>query len=633
MNKRGYLIAFVFALILLVPLITAQTDDGDATSQTNLDKAYQCLKDKIGDSCDSLTDEEQIYSLLALGNYKDCKKSVSENLRNEECWPKANCKIKETSLAMVGLDDSGYDTSKMKDWLFNQTKVADNLFWYIQIDADSATTCTINYGSQYSVSISEDKKVSSSAGPCLTISENGYWLKIASSCLENEFKISCDKDFITNLLYRTPDSPIIHVSQITHSESSNGESTEKITYRCFEKAGSCDYESSLWASFALKSTGEDVTAYIPFLTAFKDENDRYFPDAFLYIIEGGNDYLNSILRDNFKTNYWQVGTLGKFQSTAIAFLALQSQSSNEVETTKQYLLDKTQGSNGCFNSNFVDTAFLIYSGWPNGNSPNVIVNECLTDAECSSNEECIDGDCVIPSAENCEAQGKYCVPSGECLSLGGVSFSEYSCTGFTQECCSQDLSTCFELGGEVCSGSKTCSDSYKESSDSPFNCCIGTCETNAPRVEEYTCGVGVSGETCRNECLSGEEANTQSCDLGQTCCEEKTGGSLLWVWILLILIIVVILAIIFRNKLKLLWYRFKSKFRKGPAPRQTRPPFPPSGQGRMIPSSARPVFQRPNPRYPQNFPRPYPQQRPQQRPSQSDKDFEETLKKLKDMSE
>ncbi|MBS3072851.1 hypothetical protein J4477_03400 [Candidatus Pacearchaeota archaeon] len=616
MNKKDRCITLVIIislLFLLFPVISAQSN------QSKIDDAYQCLKDKIDDSCSGLTQEEQIYAVLALGNYKDCRSQLLENSRNQECWPEANCKLKDTALALLALDQANANTDKVENWLLNQTKVADDLVWYLQIDANDASSCTIKYSaSSYTVNILDTKKVSSGAGSCLSVSENGYWLKFETgNCLSNEYKISCDKEFTTTLLYRNADSSTIHVSQNLHSESANGETAEKITYKCFAQAGECNYEGSLWAAIALDSLEHNTNPFLPYLSASVDENERYFPESFLYILTREDDYLSSILQDNFNGKFWQIGTLGKFKSTALALLALQGQSSNEADKAMNYIVDETQGSNGCFNSNFIDTAFLLYSGWQDNTGG--VTEECSSDLDCSSGQECLSGICVPIQSQNCISQGHFCVPSASCT---GIEFSELSgCLSF-EVCCSEALPTCSQLGGQECELNEQCGGDLTESYET-LNCCIGTCEPIEDTEDQiYTCGVE-SNEACQSSCIGDEVQNRDlTCPAGQICCvTPKSGGSLWWVWILLILIFLVVIAIIFRNRLKLLIFKIKSRFRKGPAPKQTRPPFPPSSGYHPYPHANRPVF-------PAHAPRPAPIRKPREK----DNEFEETLKKLKEMS-
>ena len=132
------------------------------------------------------------------------------------------------------------------------------------------------------------------------------------------------------------------------------------------------------------------------------------------------------------------------------------------------------------------------------------------------------------------------------------------------------------------------------------------------------------GFICKSSCADKEEEKisySNSCSFGDVCCgrlpvEEK--GTNWWLIILLvILIILVILAILYRNQLKVWMFKRKAGLKTKPVP-PTRPTFTPQ-----------PIFPaRPLP----------PTQRPQMRPTAprrdttKDKEFEDTMKKLRDMS-
>ena len=98
---------------------------------------------------------------------------------------------------------------------------------------------------------------------------------MADKCLEKEFSVSCDQDFITALVYQKNTGSTVFVSSETHSSVSLGTTTEKVDSRCFSTGNKCDYEGSLWASIALAKVGEDVSQYIPYLLAFSGDNQKY----------------------------------------------------------------------------------------------------------------------------------------------------------------------------------------------------------------------------------------------------------------------------------------------------------------------------------------------------------------------
>jgi hypothetical protein len=203
-----------------------------------------------------------------------------------------------------------------------------------------------------------------------------------------------------------------------------------------------------------------------------------------------------------------------------------------------------------------------------------------------------------------------------------------------------------EKGGITCENEEVCDGDAVFASDSE-NCCIGDCKIQ----ELIECEV--QGFSCKNLCSDTEETKSASCPGIQLCCGVKSGGSLWWLWLLIILIILTVLAIIFREKVKIWYFKIKSKFRKGPPVTPTRPGFPPGfpPQGmqrpgmpqrpgmmpfRPGPSQGRPLPPRPGmpmtPSRPVSSARILPQQKTNSQPvAKTDNELEETLKKLRTM--
>lgn len=627
MKKRGMKLLFVFLTILLIlfstSLVIAQdeeTEDTTAEQEANLEKAYDCVRDKVGNNCGALSSEEQTFSILALGDYENCEEKLLENARSQECWPKASCKLKDTALALFAFDRINEDTSKIESWLLNQTKTASDLIWLLQIEADTATSCTISYGtSTNTIEIFENKKISSSAGTCLPLSENGYWLKIKSdsACLNNEYKISCDQNFLTTLLYKTAGSPTIHVSQIVHSNSAGGETIEKIVYKCFKQGTACNYEASLWAALALNYKGHEITNFLPYLQAAADENSQLFPESFLYILTGENEYLTTVLVDNFKTEFWNVGG-NKYYDTALGFLSLQTQETTQEDAAREYLLNgKTQNTKGCWN-NVPDTGFLLWAGWD------------LLDSEIDDDD---DDDFPPEYEEDCEPTYGYCEYMIDCINIGGIELDSYNCDGIPI-CCDTEvvLQTCSQQGGEICDIDYKCPLGAETYTSSDYGtCCSEACvEVTDPDLPTYTCGDESNEGVCKSECIEADKEfdNYETCPANQTCC-EKEKASLWWIWVLLGLILIVIILILFRNKLRLLLFKSKSKFKKQPAPKSPPPGFTPGaglgGPAIMPRARPRPVFHAP-------ARRPAARRPGRPRKSVKEKDFDATLKKLREMS-
>jgi len=246
MKKEGIIIILVF-IVLCSFLVAAQED--------KVDKAYDCLEDKVQGNCDSLSSvEEKAFVAMAIG---DCVSELLDQGREEECWPSSSCRVRDTALSILALRRNSKNTDAAQDWLIEQTTTPKDLIWFLEIDTSGESQCTISYNERsYDITLKEDKKISGSAGTCLSIDQSGYWFRIDSSCYDKNFTISCDKGFITTLLYKKSTGATVYVSSETNSASSEGRTEEKVNALCFSSGTSCDYEGSLWAVLALSETGQ-----------------------------------------------------------------------------------------------------------------------------------------------------------------------------------------------------------------------------------------------------------------------------------------------------------------------------------------------------------------------------------------
>lgn len=582
MKKRVLFATTILLLILVTSFVVSQ----ETTEIEKVDEAYQCLEDRV-DDCSSLSSEEKIFSLWALNK---CKTDVLQDSMNTGgCWPSSGCELKTTAQTILAFDNSNSKAEKAEDWLLSQNQTPTELNWYLEIESPGATTCSISYSdSSYNIGIGEDKKISNSAGSCLALVQDDYWLRVSPSCYSEEFEVSCDESFLTTLLFKKTTSSTIHVSEKTSSASAGGTTKEKVESFCFEEGGSCDYEGSLWAALVLDSVGRDVSSYLPYLVTLADENERYLPEAFLYFLTSKTEYRNNVLSKQ-KSNKWWEESGDKFYDTALALYPFQQESPQEKTDSKSWLLD-VQDADGCWERNTRNTAFILASLWPKtfgGGSEGGL--------------------------PDCEGAGYYCMSGASCE---GNIFADYDCPSLFK-CCSvpQDIDSCSEMNGEVCASNEVCRGDEVSAADTNYCCTEGFCEVADEEVSDCDINNGV----CRAYgCDSSEEEAFYSCEYsGDTCCVFKSGEkkSYWWIWVLLILIILVIIGIIFREKLKLLLLRFRRK----PKPRRS--------------------FDRPGPR-PMMRPRPAPRRilppsrhSPPARPrrSKTSKELDDVLKKLKDL--
>lgn len=551
--KKKVVLFGIFFLVVMLPFLLAEENSTDSTELIGVDKAYNCLEKRIEDKCSTLSYDEKIFSLLAVGK---CKQELIDDSKNSECFPASSCKIKTTAQAILALDKAGTDTADYENWLFLQNKSPLDVVWYLQIDSSEATACTIKYsGSTYSVVLGSDKKFLSGAG-CFSLAAGGYWLEISPTCYSEEFEISCDKQFLTSLLFKKKDSPKIYVSENTNPASAEGTTKEKVNSYCFGPGGNCDYEGSLWATLVLDYLDYDISTYMPYLITMAEGNPQYIPEAFLYLLTDDTDYRIDLLEKQ-KTDFWDESG-DKFYDTALALYPFQYEEPTEKTASMEWLLD-AQDNQGCWKGNIRNTAFLLYSVWPKAIEP----------TEPYEPEE----DCEIDA-------GGFCMSGISCEEAGGSELYSYSstCSGLNV-CCDKEkeLETCEELNGEECVGGEVCSTSTIEASDIS-ECCLGYCREAATKTdcERY-------GNVCRDSCTDDEQETVDECDAGEVCCTEKTvtEKNYWWIWVLLILIVLVLIGIIFRDKLRPYWFRLTGG-KKSPPKNPPRRGFPsPYGMRRM----------------------------------------------------
>ncbi len=613
-----FLIAFISAANETATNITASTKGTTAA-------AYSCLETQVNAKIDETkTVEELAFSLLALGYNGDIQSKLVTKINDlksdsAECWPKGGCTLKDTAQVLLAYDNLGKDTNEIKNWLTNQTMAPTDLTWYIQIETDNSSKCTITYdGVAKTVNIDENKMVTGSAGSCLRVSTNG-WLEVDSKCYGKDFDISCNTDFLVAPTYKrkTAASPTYYITSSTQSQAQNGLITLRINSLCFKQGTSCNYEGSLWASLAVEK--KDSTFHdnvLPYLITLASDNERYLPSSFLYMLTDYNEYLTELANAQSRQGYWKISDTSRlYYDTAVALMKLGTSSSEQATNAKNYLLQESvQTREGCWNGNNIrDTAFLLYVLDP---KPARTVVGAKTCSDYSSS-------------------GYSCITSTSCENNKGTQ-QPYGCSNFGTICCSKSPiadQTCSDKGGVKCSSDQRCTGEVT-SALGTTSCCLSTCEAIPAPADLSECEK--QSYTCMIQCDNTQQEESGfacAADRGAVCCSPKavaTKSSSWWIWLLVILIILLVLAIIFRDQVKMWWFKFKNKFSKSSAPMQPPRQMPPGARpmqfpfrpGRIVPGMMPSRGPMPMNRYPPNQqPRPFPKE----------KELDDTLKKLRDM--
>jgi hypothetical protein len=549
--KKEMCFLLLLLLVISVSFVSSATDEISS-------KAYSCLENKVEGKCSSLTTEEKIFSLLAIG---ECKSELLSDSLSNQCWPVESCSVKSTAQAALALAKSGTSVQPAETWLLSKSTAFKDINWYLQVEANNESTCTVGYsGASYTFTVNEDRTISGRLGTCLTVYQD-YWIKIASSCYDDPLTISCSNSFLTSLLYQKKNptnSYDFYISDKTSSSSGGGSTTENVTSLCFSTRSSCDYEGTLWATIVLKYLGHDVSSYVPYLITAAEENSKYLPESFLYTLT--NNFRTELLIKQQENQFWAASG-DKFYDTAVALLPFQNEEVPEKESSKSWL-GTVQGTDGCWQGGTRNTALILYSLW----TKNINV--------------------TTSTQKNCLSSNYFCMSSASCSDLEGNVLSDYSGCSGTNICCDKEkqLGDCSTEGGELCNSGEQCLGGEDiSSSDSTANkiCCVGgTCGIQSVTQCES------NGGNCRTSCSSNEKASSDACSSTTICCVEKKKSSA-WIWLIIIaiLIVLVLIGFIFRKKLRELF--LKLKFGKGPnrPPTAGSPRFPPTASSRVYPGA------------------------------------------------
>jgi hypothetical protein len=614
MHKKS--VVLIVLLVFFTSFVLAQNASVTQapSSSSIISKAYQCLESEISSKeQSSLSLQESIFGILALGSNSKLVSSLDGKIISSNHWQESSNPLKDTAQGLLAYNRIGKNTESIKTWINTKKQPAQDLTWYLEIDVDNheSADCTLSYSNeqQKTIKVNEDMTLSGNPGSCLSISAGGFWLKVSNTCIDYNFTVSCNKDFTTSTLYQRTSSSTVFVSPIAHSTAALGTTTESINSKCLSSSSSsCDYEGTLWAAIALDKAGVSVKEYLPYLLALSESNKRFLPSSFIHILTDGQDQYSELVQAQEQSKFWQAPNTpySRYYDSALAILSLQGTNSIEQTNSKAYFEGITTPK-GCWNNdNIRDTAFLLYAGWSRAVSSGG-----------SSNSS-------GGSAATCESGGYTCTSLFSCGDLGGEALEDFQCPG-TKVCCSKSpvLTSCASQAGVICTSSESCSGTTSQSTEG--SCCLGTCNPSQTTNECVSAGGG-----CYPSCNQNEEQLSQTCTNGNVCCRtlsstESSSHLGLWITLLVILIALLVAGILMRNKIKMMLFKSRNKTGSSSGPKglppPSRPPFAPfrgpipapRAQPRIIQPAMQPPIRRPI-------------------SSSKDKEMEETMAKLKEMS-
>ena len=289
-------------------------------------------------------------SALALKNIdnKKANMAISYLLNNQDpkgCYPVGNCNVKDTSFVLMALSKFNQNYIKTKNWL----KDAGNNFglgvWNLRLEGN---------------------------GVCGQIQLNGvYNLNVE----DNEINITCNDevDFTLTHNYLGNSYTIYEYTGNEFSYLIDDSGCYGLGYK-----QSCDYISTLYASWALNEINED------FPEEYLDNNkldNRTIDHALGYILYNDN-YDKDWLLNNYFNGYWSYNSISISQTPDYFVSALSAYAlKNEIifDDAKDYLMDKTK-------DNVLDSALILYLLFDDEiESPSVSINPGIANKKKSFN--------------------------------------------------------------------------------------------------------------------------------------------------------------------------------------------------------------------------------------------------------
>ncbi len=653
--KKSVLSAFSILIIVLVIFLYSPVNVSAEENKTKLsgedmqkNLAFTWLSKKVADSWPKSPDDISFLLLSLASDSKSRDEGIKAILEKNPGKDSSN--VKDSALALLALDNAGYNADYIAKWLLTKKQKyrASNLEWRMQLDSDKKTKCDIVYGERTEeVMIDDNKKMSIKASDnsqCLSVSDD-YWIKISSTadnggCLDRVYEISCDDVIIASIIYKK--ESIIFVPSKT--ESSDYVDLE-IESKCLADKGGCDFGANLWAAYSLYKTGyqSEIEDLLPYLVSQEDIESDYIPSSFLYMITKNNDYAKKLLEQQDPRGFWNELRYGKWFSTALAYLSLKNEYGFDENITKikSYILEK-QNNEGSWGDSIRDTAFLSYVLWPSYYSGEKIKKEenacekkgyeCNAICDSKNQEEKIEYSASCEDNKVCCKNKEYspvCTINDDCSKYDCDEFSlldgcscEYGIESNCKDKCDNDAD------GLIDDSDKDCQIPQCETAG--YVCC-SECEDDHQKKYDYSCENSKCCKECKRDieiCDDNEDNdNDSNIDCKDTDCEYESScqkKSFVWMYITITILIIAAIAVyIYFNKKKgfnIITF-FKSKISKL---KKAKPTVYPQQQFQM----RQPLLKREAPRSLKMFKNPV----KSKEMTETERELERTMKKIRDLN-
>ncbi len=502
-------------LVLFILTISAAN-----AAEFSKEEAYNWLSAQSQDGAIEDDVSSTAYAVLAFNNAGVLNKAeeslnwIFSQQSQDYCFPNADCKTKDTSLALVAMNDMVREDNvtqieaKLKD-MMSSTSLGG--MWAIEVSplsTEISGECTISWF----ISDEEEQKTFTVDNGRFPECGNSYFLDIdeciKSNLLDNYPGITLTVDCLDvegsktiSLIYKNDNNFYILDSQETDKADlvvNNG---------CFGLASgdiSCRMDPTLYVALAAQRIGSNINNNL--YLAEKFDEDNVFQNAILALVKGESVYL-----ENLKTLQKSDGSFNRdVHDTSLAILALKEDSTTyaeEIDAAKEWLMGKQQDDGSLGNAE--ETALALYAAF--SDEAVDVIDSTDSDVECGDgycnemageDSDVCPEDCAEEEEDTDTEESDVCVVNGKCESEFGENY----------ENCPDD---CF-------CGDGVCDDLEDEE---------GSCEEDCDFVvEEAVCGDGI----CE------DDENTDNCPEDCEIVTDDDDGSSLGTWIIVLLILLIL---------------------------------------------------------------------------------------------
>lgn len=470
-------------------------------------------------------------ALLALSTANDVEAEKAANyietrISLDGCLPAGNCRVKETAMAMIALNEAGRNIQNIEGWLVNaQTASLLNGNWNLQIVTSDSGICKFRYirnNQEVAKDILVDKGKFPSCG-------NNTWLDI-NTCLDSglvgkeaSLLISVDcralDDAIISLIYNNANS--YYIREEVHGKQAD----IGLKNGCYgiTSGASCSYIDTLYADWALNKLNSNTNS--KFYLDLNYDNTNVLHSSLLHLITSGNPFLED-LRDRQRRD-------GSFDNnifnTALAVLSLKASSQDSAENATNWLKSKQQADGSW--GNVPNTALALYAAFPRATLDECSLGETrlcgLQSGVCTdSRETCVEGQflgCNYGNLENFESLEISCDDNldndcdasadeedTDCAAVAVCNLDDV-CDfdlGENEENCPQDC-----LTNRVCNLDDVCDFDLGEDVDN----CPSDCEAEADTCDNGIKDQGEEGIDCGGVCTRDCTVLKAECNEDNTC--------------------------------------------------------------------------------------------------------------------